>query len=111
MRADLDQNGKPTNLQRHNHTVHVNIYSEEQACVTYVIAKIREEMETEDLVIVGPSGLVVYDQEGTRGNTFCVFSNFITTCLYQLPVLVSAMARNFVIVTKNKAAIFFISYA
>ena len=34
VRADLDNNGKPSNLRLHNHTVHVNIYSEEEACIT-----------------------------------------------------------------------------
>ena len=67
VRADLDPQGKPNNFQLHNHTVHVNIYQEEQACVTYILSKIREEMQMEDLVLVGTSGLVLYDQEGTRG--------------------------------------------
>ena len=78
VRADLDNNGKPSNLRLHNHTVHVNIYSEEQACVTYLLHKIREEMVEEDLVLVGASGLVIYDQDGTRGKLLVSF--FVTLC-------------------------------
>ena len=76
VRTDLDNNGKPSNLILHNHTVHVNIYSEEQACVTYLLHKIREEMVEEDLVLVGLSGLVIYDQDGTRGKLLVSF--FVT---------------------------------
>ena len=76
VRADLDNNGKPSNLRLHNHTVHVNIYSEEQACVTNLLHKIREEMVEEDLVLVGLSGLVIYDQDGTRGKLLVSF--FVT---------------------------------
>ena len=67
VRADLHNNGKPSNLRLHNHTVHVNICSKEQACVTYLLHKIREEMVEEDLMLVESSGLVIYDQDGTRG--------------------------------------------
>ena len=58
---------KSSNLRLRNRRVHVNIYSEEQACVTYLLHKIREEMLEEDLVLVGASGLVIYDQDGTKG--------------------------------------------
>ena len=70
VRGDLDNNRKPSNLRSHNHTVHVNMYREEQACVTYLLHKIREEMVKEDLVLVGSFGLVIYDQDGTRGKLF-----------------------------------------
>ena len=66
VRADLDNNGKPSNLRLYNHTVHVNICSEQQACVTYLLHKICEEMVEEDLVLVGSSGSVIYDQDGMR---------------------------------------------
>ena len=59
VRAGLDNNGKPSNLRLHNHTVHVNIYSEEQACVTFLLHKIRDEMVEEDLVLVGSPRLVI----------------------------------------------------
>ena len=74
VRADLDNNGKPSNLRLHNHTFHVIIYSEEQACVTYLLHKIREEMVERDLVFVGSSGLVIYDQ--ARGKLLVSF--FVT---------------------------------
>ena len=79
VRADLDNSGKPSNLILHNYTVHVNIYSEEQACVTYLLHKIRQEMVEEDLVLVGASGLVIYDQDGTRGKLLVSF--FVTLCM------------------------------
>ena len=70
VRADIDSStGRPQNMQLHNHTVHISIYSEEQACVPYIESRIREEMLVDDLVIVGPNGLTIYDQEGTRGNS------------------------------------------
>ena len=78
VRADLDNNGKSSNLRLHNHTVHVNTQSEEQACVTYLLHKILEEMVEKDLVLVGLSGLVIYDQEGTRGKLLVSF--FVTLC-------------------------------
>ena len=43
VQTDLDNNGKPSNSRLHNHTVHGNTCSEEQACVTYLLHKIREE--------------------------------------------------------------------
>ena len=59
VRAGLYNKGKPSNLRLHNHTVHVNVYSEEQACVTYLLHKIRDEMVEEDLVLVGSPRLVI----------------------------------------------------
>ena len=67
IRADIGMDGKPTNFHGHNLSVHVNIYNDDQACIPYIEGKIREEMEDEDLVLVGPSGLIIYDQDGTRG--------------------------------------------
>lgn len=66
-RADLGNNGKPCNFHSHNLTVHVNIYNNNQACVTYIMEKVREEMQNETLKLVGTNGLVFYDQEGTQG--------------------------------------------
>ena len=51
-------------------TAHVNIYTEEQACVPYIIERVKEEMTDENLVLTNGSGLVLYDQEGTRGEIF-----------------------------------------
>ena len=46
--------------------------------VTYLQHKIREEIAEEDLVLVGSSGLVIYDQDGTRGKLLVSF--FVTLC-------------------------------
>ena len=40
--------------------------------------KIREKMVEEDLELVGSSGLVIYDQDGTRGKL--LVSYFVTLC-------------------------------
>ena len=68
IRADLNSNGKPTNMNYHNLTVHINLYVEEEACITNIQLKVREEMADNKLVIVGANGLVILDQEATRGN-------------------------------------------
>ena len=47
-------------------TVHVNIYHEEDATIPYILEKVMESMDEENLVLVGPNGLIPYDQEGTR---------------------------------------------
>ena len=46
--------------------------------VTYLQHKIREEIAEEDLVLVESSGLVIYDQDGTRGKLLVLF--FVTLC-------------------------------
>lgn len=75
IRADLGLNSKPTNTNFHNLTAHINLYTEEEACVSYVQRKVCEEMADTNLVIVGSTGLVIFDQEGTRGQSI---SNFLT---------------------------------
>ena len=74
-RADLNSNGKPTNMNYHNLTVHINLYVEEEACITNIQLKVQEEMADNKLVIVGANGLVIPNQEVTRGNPkyFCQF--------------------------------------
>ena len=67
-RADLNSNGKPTNINYHNLTAHMNLYIEEEACITNIQLKVREEMADNKLVITGANGLVILDQEATRGN-------------------------------------------
>jgi len=67
IRADIGPNGKPTNFIMHNLSAHVNIYSEAQANVSYLLDKIHTEMGDNQLLLVGPNGLVYHDQEGTRG--------------------------------------------
>ena len=59
--------GKPSNIHRYNLTVHFNIFREEDATIPYILQKVMESMDEENLVLVGPNGLILYDQEGTRG--------------------------------------------
>ena len=58
VRADLNS----------NLTAHINLYIEEQACLTNIQLKVREEMADNKLVMVGANGLVILDQEAARGN-------------------------------------------
>ena len=51
IRVDLGSNGKPTNMNYHNLTSHINLYVEEGVCITN-----------------GANCLVILDQEATRGN-------------------------------------------
>ena len=68
IRADIMlDTGKPSNIHRYNLTVHVNIYREEDATILYILEKVMESMDEENLVLVGPNELILYDQEGTRG--------------------------------------------
>ena len=68
IRADIMlDTGNPSNIHRYNMTVHVNIYHEEDATIPYILEKVMESMDEENLVLVGPNGLILYDQEGTRG--------------------------------------------
>ena len=67
IRVDIMLNtGKPSSIQRYNLTVHVNNYREEDATIPYILEKVMESMEEENLVLVGPNGLILYDQEGAR---------------------------------------------
>ena len=68
IRADIMLDiGKPCNIHRCNLTVHVNNYREEGATIPYILEKVMESMDKENLVLVGPNGLILYDQEGIRG--------------------------------------------
>ena len=68
IRADiLLDTGKPSNIHRYNLTVHVNIYREVDATILYVLEKVIQSMDEENPVLVGPNGMILYDQEGTRG--------------------------------------------
>ena len=73
VRADLNSNGKPTNMNYHDLTAHINLYIEEEACLKNIQLKVREEMADNKLVIVGANGLVILDQKAARGNPkyFC----------------------------------------
>ena len=59
--------GKPSNIHHYKLTVHVNIYREEDATIPYILEKVKQTMDEENLVLVGPNGLILYGQEGTRG--------------------------------------------
>ena len=66
IRADIMlDTGKPSNIHRYNLTVHVNIYREEDATIPYILEKVMESMDNENLVLVGPNGLIIYNQEET----------------------------------------------
>ena len=68
IRADiLLDTGKPSNIHRYNLTVHVNICREEDATIPYILEKVMQSMDEENLVLVGPNGMILYDQEGTKG--------------------------------------------
>ena len=68
IRADIMfDTGKPSNVYRYNLAVHVNIYREEDATIPYILEKVMESMDKENPVLVGPNGLILYDQEGTKG--------------------------------------------
>lgn len=68
VRADLGANGKPCNFNILNMASHINIYREEDACVAFIEERVRQEMGDETLKLVGTTGLVYYEQEGTTGN-------------------------------------------
>lgn len=97
IRADLGGDGKPTNIHAHNLTVHVNIYKEEDARVPYILQKVQSSMDDDILVLVGPNGLIYYDQEGTRG---------INTYVYYVRLFYKNMPRlsfmHFIYVCNNK---------
>ena len=89
VRADVATNGKPSNVLLHNLTVHVNLYNEEQATVGYIMQRVRDEMGSEELILVGANGLTIYDQEGTRGNLSFISSIILSlslTLLKNMPV-------------------------
>ena len=68
IRADITlYTRKPSNINRYNLTVHVNIYREEDATIPYILEKVMESMDEENLVLLGPNELILYDQEETRG--------------------------------------------
>ena len=52
--------------------VHVIIYREEDATIPYILEKIMQSLDEENLLLVGPNGLILFDQEGKRGYlVFC----------------------------------------
>jgi len=76
-RADIGPNGKPSNIHLHNLHVHINIYSEADACIAYIQEKVRDEMIDPSLTLVGTSGLTYHDNDGTKGNCYSYSQNLI----------------------------------
>jgi len=75
VRADIGDNGKPSNLLLHNLHVHINIYHDVDACISYVQEKVRDEMNNNTLCLVGTSGFLYQDNDGTRGMVYMIKSN------------------------------------
>ena len=66
IRAGILLNTEKSNkIDRYNLTVYVNIYHEENACIPYIVEKAMQNMDEENLVLVGPNGLILYRQVGT----------------------------------------------
>ena len=63
VRADLGSKCAPTNMNYHNLTAHINLYAEEEACITNIQLKVREEMADNKLVIVGANGLALIKKQ------------------------------------------------
>ena len=62
IRADIMlDTGKLGNIHRYNLTVHVNARK-----ISYILEKVMESLDEENLVLVGPVGLIIYGQEGAR---------------------------------------------
>ena len=67
VRADINENGKPSNFHRHNLTTFIPIYKEDQANVNHVLNQVRKRMNDHSLQLVGATGLKYYHEEGTKG--------------------------------------------
>lgn len=65
----------------YNNAVHVNIYTEEQANVTYILSKVNEQLQCSNQVLIMPNGMVYYDQEGTRGMSLNFLSLSLKICI------------------------------
>ena len=47
--------------------LHINIYNENKACVSHMQPRVREEMGDQSFLLAGSNGLMLLDQEATRG--------------------------------------------
>ena len=66
IRAGILLNAEKSNkIDRYKLTVYVNIYHEENASIPYIVEKAMQNMDEENLVLVGPNGLILYRQVGT----------------------------------------------
>ena len=66
VKADLEITGRPSNLHKYDMSVHINIYNENEPCVSHIQEIVREEMGDQSLLHVGSNGLMFFDQEATR---------------------------------------------
>ena len=67
VKTDLGITGRPSNFHKYNMSVHINVQNENEACVSHIQERIREEMGDQLLLLVGSNGLMFFDQEATRG--------------------------------------------
>ena len=67
VKAELGITGRPSNSHKYNMSVHINIYNENEACVSQIQERVREEMGDQSLLLAGSHGLMFFDQEATRG--------------------------------------------
>lgn len=79
VRADIGSSGKPVNQHYYNLTSHIAVNGVSEACVEFIVSKVRELMGDESLQLVGSSGLVLSDDDGTRGNFVIALSFFVKT--------------------------------
>ena len=84
VKGNLGITGRPSNLHKYNMSVHINIYNENEACVSHTQERVREEMEDKLLLLVGSNGLMFFDQEATRGKLIKVLYSTKFQHLYKL---------------------------
>ena len=58
VKADLEITERPSNLHKYNMSVHINIHNENEACVSHIQERVREEMGDQWLLLVGSNGLM-----------------------------------------------------
>ena len=67
VKADLGVTGRPSNLHKCNMSVLINICNKNEAFVSNIQERVREEIGDQSLLLVGSNGLMFFDQEATRG--------------------------------------------
>ena len=67
VKTDLGIIGRPSNLYKYNVSVQIDIYNENEACVSHTQERVREEKGDQSLLLVGSFGLMFFDQDATRG--------------------------------------------
>ena len=76
VKVDLVITGRPSNLNKYNLSVHINIYNDSEAYIGHIQERVREEMRYQSLLLVGSNGLMFFDQEATRGKLIKVLLSF-----------------------------------